>query len=153
MHIWLGFTLFPRDDIRSAKIDDLKLMLCMIKRVKVSPVQFMLDHWVKIFTKRKNGEIEYSSLVWRLATKLGLMDTALVARIPGEHPKIAAEHFFQGHMTKEIREDRPCIMIYRNKSCYLSQVSDYIPHLLCLWCHLLQLQRREQNLPTHYFWS
>jgi hypothetical protein len=100
MHIWLGITLFPRDDIHSAKIDDLKLMLCMIKRVKVSPVQFMLDHWVKIFTKRKNGEIEYSSLVWRLATKLGLMDTALVACIPGKHPKIIAEHFFQGHMIK-----------------------------------------------------
>jgi hypothetical protein len=94
MHIWLGITLFRPDDIRSAKIDDLKLMLCMIKRVKVSLVQFMLDHWVKIFTKWKNSEIEYSSLVWRLATKLGLMDTVLVARIPGERPKIIVEHFF-----------------------------------------------------------
>jgi hypothetical protein len=42
MHIWLGITLFPRDDIRFAKIDDLKLMLCTIKRVKVSPVQLII---------------------------------------------------------------------------------------------------------------
>jgi hypothetical protein len=78
-------------------------MLCMIKRVKVSPAQFMLDHWVKIFTKRKNGKIEYSSLVWRLATKLSLMDTALVACIPRERPKITVEHFLQGHMLKNKR--------------------------------------------------
>jgi hypothetical protein len=120
----------------------------------------MLDHWVKIFTKRKNGEIEYSSLVWRLATKLGLMDTVLVARIPGERPKITTEHFFQGHMTKEIREDRPYIMIYRNKNFEILLPNPglgfyFTPSLLVVPSTIATgtrtSERRDQNLPTHYF--
>jgi hypothetical protein len=120
----------------------------------------MLDHWVKIFTKRKNGEIEYSSLVWRLATKLSLMDTALVACIPGERPKITAEHFLQGHMTKEIRDDRSCIMIYRNKNFEILLPNLGLrlystPSLLMVpstaAAGMRTSERRDQNLPTHYF--
>jgi hypothetical protein len=74
-------TLFPREDTRVVRIEDLKLMFSMIKRRKVSPVQFMIVHWSGIF-KRK-GEIEYSSLVTQIANKLGPMENWLVEYIPG----------------------------------------------------------------------
>lgn len=80
IHKWMGFTLFPRDDIRIVK-EDLKLMLAMIKREKVAPIQFMMVHWSKVFNRI--GAIEYTSLVTRLAENLGLMDTALVENIIG----------------------------------------------------------------------
>jgi hypothetical protein len=76
MHKWLGMTLFPREYTRIVRIEDLKLMFAMIKCRKVSPVQFMIVHWSGIF-KRK-GEVEYSSLVTRIANKLGLMENLLV---------------------------------------------------------------------------
>jgi hypothetical protein len=79
MHKWLGMTLFPREDTRIVRIEDLKLMFAMIKRRKVSPVQFMIVHWLGIF-KRK-GKIEYSSLITRIPNKLGLMENSLY--IPG----------------------------------------------------------------------
>jgi hypothetical protein len=61
MHKWMGMTLFPSDDTRIIKIEDLKLMLAIIKRRKVSPVQFMMVHWAGVF--RRKGDIEYCSLV------------------------------------------------------------------------------------------
>ena len=32
MHKWLGMTLFPRNDTRTVRTDDLKLMYAMVKR-------------------------------------------------------------------------------------------------------------------------
>jgi uncharacterized protein YfkK (UPF0435 family) len=45
----LGMTLFSREDTRIVRIEDLKLMFAMIKRRKVSPMQFMIVHWSGIF--------------------------------------------------------------------------------------------------------
>ena len=39
MHKWLGFTLFPRLDFRTVRVDDLKLLYASVKRRKVSPVK------------------------------------------------------------------------------------------------------------------
>jgi hypothetical protein len=88
------------------------------------------------------------------------MDTALVARIPRERQKITAKHFFQGHMTKEIREDRSCIMIYCNKNfeillpnpgrrLYSTPSLLMVPSTAATW--MRTSERRDQNLPTHYF--
>ena len=43
MHKWLGMTLFPRNDTRTVRTDDLKLMYAMVKRKKVSPVKFLMS--------------------------------------------------------------------------------------------------------------
>ena len=42
MHKWLGFTLFPRNDFRTVRNDELKLLYPMVKRRKVSPIKFMM---------------------------------------------------------------------------------------------------------------
>jgi hypothetical protein len=44
-------------------------------------MQFMIVHLPGIF--KQKGEIEYSSLVARIANKLGLMENSLVEYIPG----------------------------------------------------------------------
>jgi hypothetical protein len=99
MHKWLGMTLFPREDTRVVRIEDLKLMFAMIKCTKVSPVQFMIVHWLGIF--KQKGKIEYSSLATRIANKLGLMENLLVGYIPGGRPYITIDYFLQGQMVKK----------------------------------------------------
>jgi hypothetical protein len=94
----MGMTLFPREDTRPVKIEDLKLMFAMIKRRKVSPMQFTMIHSSGIF--KQNGKIEYSSLVTRIANKLGLMENALVEYIPRGRPYITIDYFWQGQMVK-----------------------------------------------------
>jgi hypothetical protein len=98
MHKWLGMTLFPREDTCIVRIEDLKLMFAMIKCRKVSPVQFMIVHWLGIF--KQKGKIEYSSLVTRIANKLGLMENSLVEYIPRGWPYITIDYFWQGQMLK-----------------------------------------------------
>ena len=61
MHKWLGLTLFPRPDIRIVRVDDLKLLYALVKRTKVSPVKFMIHHWLEVFTLM--GDVEGTSLV------------------------------------------------------------------------------------------
>jgi uncharacterized protein YfkK (UPF0435 family) len=34
LHKWLGFTIFPKEDFRVVKIEELKLLYAMIKRRK-----------------------------------------------------------------------------------------------------------------------
>jgi hypothetical protein len=43
MHKWLGMTLFPRPDTHPVRKEDMKLMFAMIKRRRVSPMQFMMS--------------------------------------------------------------------------------------------------------------
>ena len=39
MHKWLGFSFFPRNDFRTVRNDELKLLYARVKRRKISPVQ------------------------------------------------------------------------------------------------------------------
>jgi hypothetical protein len=42
MHKWLGFSFFPRNDFRTVRTDEFKLLYAMVKRKKVSLVKFMM---------------------------------------------------------------------------------------------------------------
>jgi len=53
MHKWLGFSLFPRSDFRTVRNDELKLLYAMIKRKKVSPIKFMMNHGHKFLVLRE----------------------------------------------------------------------------------------------------
>jgi uncharacterized protein YfkK (UPF0435 family) len=55
MHKWIGFTLFPRSDFQTVRIEELKLLYAMIKRKKVSPIKLMMTHWLEI--PRLTGDI------------------------------------------------------------------------------------------------
>jgi hypothetical protein len=72
VHIVEGSYFHPHKRLRSSPHERVR---------KVSPVKFMIVHWSGIF--KQKGEIKYSSLVTRIANKLGLMENSLVEYIPG----------------------------------------------------------------------
>ena len=79
MHKWFVMTLLPRSDTHTMRIDELKLMYAMVKRKKVSPIKFMMNQWLEVFTLV--GGVECTSLVTRIATNMGLVHTSLLSYI------------------------------------------------------------------------
>ena len=97
MHKWLGFSLFSRNDFRTIKNDELKLLYAMVKRRKVSPVKFMMKQWKEI--PKLKGDVGSTSLITRIAKNLGLLENASVTYIDDiPHWYIDYEYFVQAHM-------------------------------------------------------
>jgi len=57
--------MFPRPDTCPVRIDDLKLLYAVVKWAKVSPVKFIVRHWLEVFTL--TGDVECTSLVTQIA--------------------------------------------------------------------------------------
>ena len=72
-------TLFPRLDIRTVRVDEMKLLYAMINRIRVSPIKCMMEYWLGIF--RRGGDEECTSLITRIARNLGLLDTTLITYV------------------------------------------------------------------------
>ena len=84
MHRWIATTIFPRADPRPINNTELQLMYAMVKKIRVSPIRSMVDHWKSL--PNRVGSIAMTSLVTRLATRLGYIDNAVLDYIPGDHP-------------------------------------------------------------------
>ena len=76
MHKCLGFSLFPRNDFHTVRIDELKLLYAMVKRRKVSPIKFMMKQWNEVFELK--GDVGCTSLVTCIAQNLGLLENVLL---------------------------------------------------------------------------
>ena len=109
MHKWLGFTLFPIPDIRSVRIDDLKLLYALVKRRKLSPIKFMMRHWLEVFSLM--GDVECTSLVTQIAQNLGLMDNASLSYIDTECWYVDFKYFRQALLLKK-RNNGQLVMMY-----------------------------------------
>ena len=82
----------------------------MVKRRKVSPVQYMMKQWKEIPDLK--GDIGYTSLITRIAKNLGLLENAYVAYINDiPHWIIDYEYFVQAHMLKK-KKDGKLVMMY-----------------------------------------
>jgi uncharacterized protein YfkK (UPF0435 family) len=55
IHKWLGVTLFPRENFRIARVEELILIYVMVKKEKVLPVKLMAHYWLTI-PRLKKGE-------------------------------------------------------------------------------------------------
>ena len=42
MHKWLALTCFPREDVRTVHVDELRILYAMVNKIKIAPVQEML---------------------------------------------------------------------------------------------------------------
>ena len=74
----------------------------MVKRRKVSPVQFMMKQWKEI--PNLKGDVGCTSLVTHIAKNLGLLENAFVPYIDGiPHWLIDYEYFNQAHMLKRVK--------------------------------------------------
>jgi len=49
IHCWLAITLFSRADARIVKINELKLLYVVVRKVRVSPVVYMINQWLGVF--------------------------------------------------------------------------------------------------------
>ena len=110
MHKWLGFSLFPRNDFRTIRNDELKLLYALIKRRKVSPVKFMMKQCKEI--PKLKGDVGCTSLVTHIAKNLGLLNNASVAYI-NDIPRWTIDYgyFVQAHMLKN-KKDGKLVMMY-----------------------------------------
>ena len=71
MHKWMAMTLFPRQDLRPIRIDELKLLFAMVRKIKVSPVVAMINQWIEDI--RFTGTVSCTSLVTRIADRVGAL--------------------------------------------------------------------------------
>ena len=63
---------FPKDDVRTVRVDELRILYAMVNKIKITPVQEMVRQWLRNF--RMSGPVECTSLVTRIATSLGVLN-------------------------------------------------------------------------------
>ena len=83
----------------------------MIKRKKVSPIKFMMNHWIEIPSLK--GDVGCTSLVTRIAKNLGLLENASVTYIDVPRWLINYDYFNHAHMLKKGR-DRKLVIMYED---------------------------------------
>ena len=81
----------------------------MVKRKKVSPVKFMMNHWTEISGLK--GDVGCTSLVTCIAKNLGLLENAFVTYIDVPRWLIDYDYFNHAHMLKKGR-DGELVMMY-----------------------------------------
>ena len=103
MHKWVTITLFPRDDPRTMRNDELMILYVMVNKIRVSPAKAMVKRWLTNF--RMTGPIECSSLVTRIASNLRILDGNPVPSIEGPRALIDEAYLVQGHTLKKGSDD------------------------------------------------
>ena len=91
-------------------MDELKLLYAMVKRRKVSPIKFMMNQWKEVFELK--GDVRCTSLVTRIAQKLGLLENASLSYIDDiDRWYIDYEYFLKAHMLKKNNNEQ-LVMMY-----------------------------------------
>ena len=103
MHKWLAITLFPRDDVRPVRNDELLILYAMVNKIKISPTQALVKQWLSNF--KMTGPIECSSLITRIATRVGALEGNSIPCIEGDHVHIDESYLIQGHTLKRGSDD------------------------------------------------
>lgn len=98
MHKWVALTCFPRDDVRTVRMDELRILYAMVNKIKIAPVQKMVRQWHGNF--RMIGPVECTSLVTRIATSLGVLNWARFTVITTPRQSIDLAYLVQGHTLK-----------------------------------------------------
>ena len=66
MHKWIALMCFPRDDVWTVRMDELRILYAMVNKIKIAPVQEMVRQWLGNF--RMTRPVECTSLVTRITT-------------------------------------------------------------------------------------
>ena len=62
MHKWLALTCFPRVDVRTVRVDELRILYAMVNKIKIAPVQEMVANGLETF----EWSDPLSALLWSL---------------------------------------------------------------------------------------
>ena len=103
MHKWVAITLFPRDDPRPVRNDELKILYAMVNKIRVSPARAMVKQWLTNF--RMTGPIECTSLVTCIASNMGILDRNPVSFIEEPRVMIDEAYLVQSHILKKGLDD------------------------------------------------
>lgn len=107
-HKWIGYILFPRDDIRKVRIGDLQLLFAAVNKRVVSPVTLLVSHWLN--TPNLQGPVGCTSLVTRLATNLNLLENSSLNFLDELRIYYGYDSFRHARMLK--RENNIMYMLY-----------------------------------------
>src|SRR6185437_13024386 len=72
MHKWVAMTLFPRDDPRPVRNDELKILYAMVNNIRVSLTRAMVKQCLTNF--RMTGPVECTSLVTRIVSNMDILE-------------------------------------------------------------------------------
>ena len=103
MHKWVVITLFPSDDPRPVRNDELMILYAMVNKIRISPAQAMVKQWLTNFWMM--DPIECSSLVTRIASNKGILDGNPVSFIENDRVLIDESYLVQGHTLKKGSND------------------------------------------------
>ena len=99
MHKWLTITLFPRDDVRPVRNDELLILYAMVNKIKISPAQALVRQWLMNF--KMTGHIECTSFITLIATRIGALEGNSIPFIEGDRAYIDEAYLIQGHTLKK----------------------------------------------------
>jgi len=102
LHKWLGVAFFPRDDASKIRAIDLQLIYEAVKKIRVSPVHALVDHWLSI---PEVGDVAICSIVTRLGVKLKLLEGSSLDFIDAHRQIYGYKHFNHAHLVKKIKGD------------------------------------------------
>ena len=103
MHKWLAITLFPRDDVRPVRNNELLILYAMVNKIKISATQALVKQWLSNF--KMTGPIECTSLITRIATRVGALEGNSIPFIEGDRAYIDESYLIQGHILKKGPDD------------------------------------------------
>jgi hypothetical protein len=70
----------------------------------------MVEYWSKTFTR--DGDVEITSCVTRIARNMGLLDGVLINYISAEREELMLDHFLQANLLREDKRESTLYMIY-----------------------------------------
>jgi hypothetical protein len=99
MRKWLAITLFPRDDVRTVRNDELMILYALVNKIKISRVKAMIKQWLRNF--KTTGPIECISLITRIASSMGILDENVIPFIEDPCVLIDVSYLIYGHTIKK----------------------------------------------------
>jgi hypothetical protein len=111
----MGFVFFPQDDPRKVREGDLQLMYAAVKKIRVSLVRLLVEHWLA--TPNLKGAVGCTSLVTCITFGLNLLENASLEYINEFRSYIGYEHFSHAHLLK--REGDGLYMLYPRGKIWL----------------------------------
>jgi hypothetical protein len=91
-------------DASKIRAIDLQLIYAVDKKIRVSLVHALVDHWLRILDY-KVGDVAICSIVTRLAFKLKLLEGASLDFIDTQRQIYGYEHFNHVHHVKKVKGD------------------------------------------------
>ena len=78
---------------------ELLILYAMVNKIKISPAQALVRQWLSNF--KIMGPIECTSLITRIATRIGTLEGNSIPFIEGDYAYIDEDYLIQGHTLKK----------------------------------------------------